>query len=247
MSFTIGELIKSYRKSRRISQFDLEITTGLGLGSISKIELGKILPNNGMICRIIKALGLNTTEALKLYGIDPKKDERFTKSIRFIEAQKNLKDTLQSSVNQIAKELDIIGSAIYTIDESQLIFMTASEKWFSKKMVALTDHYNNRIKYEISENSENSLVKALVKKTLVTETSMYNCTKPQMQRAISDLIQNIIGIKEIAVLPILVRQDKAIGVCTIALNQNQSLEHNLPYFYLFTHLTSPLIYRWLRD
>ncbi len=243
----VAELIRKFRTARSVSQFDLESTTGLGLGSISKIELGKISPNNEILFRIIKALGLTTAEALALYEINPESDDRFAKSISLIQAQKSFNDTLQACVNQISKELDIIGSAVYTVEGPQLVFRTLGENWFSKKMVAIADHYNNGIKYEIAEESDNAIVKSLVAKKLATQSSMYECTRPQMQRAVSDLIQNITGINLIAVLPIILGNNKTAGAYTIALNKNQSLEDNLPLFYLLTHLTGPLIAKWLRD
>jgi transcriptional regulator with XRE-family HTH domain len=69
-SFKYGYIVRDLRKSRKMSQLDLEIRTGLAVGSISRIESEKINPTKETLIKISVALNLRKDEVLKLFCID---------------------------------------------------------------------------------------------------------------------------------------------------------------------------------
>jgi transcriptional regulator with XRE-family HTH domain len=59
-----GKRMKRIRKERKITQRELEISTGLCKGTISKYETGEIEPKISRIEWICKALGVSASELL---------------------------------------------------------------------------------------------------------------------------------------------------------------------------------------
>jgi transcriptional regulator with XRE-family HTH domain len=65
-----GIKVKFFRKRAHLSQFELEIKTGLASGMICRIEKGLTNPSKETLQRIAKALQLTSFEVAYLFGID---------------------------------------------------------------------------------------------------------------------------------------------------------------------------------
>jgi transcriptional regulator with XRE-family HTH domain len=66
----IGLKIKKYRKSRGLSQLELEAETKLSPGSLSRIEREKINPTKETLCKIAMCLYLDRDEIIDLFCIE---------------------------------------------------------------------------------------------------------------------------------------------------------------------------------
>lgn len=71
-----GLTVRQFRKSRNMSQMDLEIKTGLNFGVISRIEKSKINPTKETLFKIAIALNLNNAEIWELFGMDSLHDSK---------------------------------------------------------------------------------------------------------------------------------------------------------------------------
>lgn len=71
-----GLTVRQFRKSRNMSQMDLELKTGLNFGVISRIEKCRINPTKETLFRIAIALNLNPAEIWELFGMDSLHDSK---------------------------------------------------------------------------------------------------------------------------------------------------------------------------
>jgi len=69
MKVDLGRRIRFFRKRADMSQFNLEIATGLASGVISRIETNQVNPNKETVLAIAKILELNNKEIDYLIGI----------------------------------------------------------------------------------------------------------------------------------------------------------------------------------
>ncbi len=69
MDYPSCQLIKQLRKSRHVSQLELESLAQLCFGTVSRIENGKVNPTKETLLKIVEGLKLNDDEAMKLFGI----------------------------------------------------------------------------------------------------------------------------------------------------------------------------------
>ncbi len=69
MNYSCSCLIKQFRKSRKVSQLELESLAQLCFGTVSRIENGKVNPTKETLLKIVQGLKLNNDEALQLFGI----------------------------------------------------------------------------------------------------------------------------------------------------------------------------------
>jgi transcriptional regulator with XRE-family HTH domain len=70
INLSISQAVKQFRVSRGVSQLELEISTGLSFGSVSRIENSRINPTKETLYKIATALELNEEELIKLFAID---------------------------------------------------------------------------------------------------------------------------------------------------------------------------------
>lgn len=66
----IGKAVKKIRKSRGMTQGDLSEKSGIGVSSISQIELNSASPQKPTVDRLCKALNVNS-EYLFFMSVDP--------------------------------------------------------------------------------------------------------------------------------------------------------------------------------
>lgn len=69
VTYNYGEVLRQLRRSRRISQFKLEMAANLQFGTICRIERGKVNPTKETLIKIAIVLQLNSYEVLQLFGL----------------------------------------------------------------------------------------------------------------------------------------------------------------------------------
>lgn len=67
---TLGEKIKFYRKRVALSQLDVEVSTNMSIGSLSRIESNEINPTKETVFKIADYLKLNQKDLSNLLGIN---------------------------------------------------------------------------------------------------------------------------------------------------------------------------------
>ncbi len=237
-------MIRKFRTARSVSQFDLELGIKAGLGSISKIEQGKIEPSKETLTKIIEHLKLPAYEAMMLFGLNFKEHQDIVAAIENIHAQTNLKDTLQACVDGVSKALQVPGAAIYVVSEDELIYKTVSNQWFTSRVLNILGNETKKIRYKIDSDSQTPQARSAALRQLVVDNSLYSSLKPQINKAVCDLIQSIVGIEQIAYLPIVDIDEKLVGLIGIATNKTASLHEVLPLLYGFLEAAAEGINRF---
>ncbi len=240
----IAELIRKFRTARNISQFDLELGINAGLGSISKIEQSKIEPSKETLTKIIEYLKLPAYEAMMLFGLNFKEHDNILAAIENIHAQTNLKNTLQACADGVSKVLNVSGSAIYLVSGDELIFKAISKQWFTSRILNMLGDQTKKIRYRIDPDSQSPQARSASLKQLVVDDSLYTSLKPHVGKALSDLIQSIVGIERIAYLPIVDIDEKLVGLIGIAVSKANHLAEKLPLLYGFLEAAAAGINRF---
>lgn len=229
-----GELIKKLRKARKISQFDLELAIEAGFGSLSKIERGQVQASKQTLARITRALKLPPHEVIALYGIDLSCYRDVISSINKIYAQTNLQDCLQTIVNEINNNLNLVGTAIFLIESDMVRFKTTSQGWYTEKLLGILGKKIESISFNLSSQTPSPQVQAALSKQLVLTQSLYEAVAPNIDKTLADIISALVGIEVIGFLPIIpgdsVNQEP-LGVIGFAVNKSHIVDEILPLLY----------------
>ena len=66
----LAQKLRHYRKTKRMSQFDLEVKTGIQLGTVSRIENCIVNPTKETIIRLAYGLELSIHEVIDLLCLE---------------------------------------------------------------------------------------------------------------------------------------------------------------------------------
>ncbi len=229
-----GELIRKLRRAREVSQFDLELAIDAGFGSISKIERGIVEPTKPTLARIIRTLKLPPHEIMALYGIDLDCYRNVIGSINKIYEQGTLADCLQTVVDEISRNLNLVGVSILLVEGNKLVYKVTSNEPYKKRLLNLIREIVDKISYELNDPQPSPQVQAILSKQLVLSTSLYECFKPHLSKPLADIIIKLIGVEVIGFLPIIhdtPAGEKAVGVITFAVKESHIVEKALPLMY----------------
>lgn len=102
MKSTLGDKIKAFRKRSGMSQLELETEVGMAVGSVSRIESGKINPTKETIHQVSQALKLNQRELADLLEVAPLKPTE---------------KEITSAIEEVREYLEKEGSLAYLVDD----------------------------------------------------------------------------------------------------------------------------------
>ena len=85
----LGKRIREYRKKRNMTQFQLAEMLGVDDKHLSRIELGKNMPQSSMISKICEVLEIEPKELFEFYHLDK---------------PKNIKNELKTLIDKLDEE-----------------------------------------------------------------------------------------------------------------------------------------------
>lgn len=233
MGYT-GDLIRKLRNARNISQFDLELAIDAGFGSISKIERGIVEPTKPTLARIIRTLKLTPHEIMALHGIDLNCYRDIIGSINKIYEQGTLADCLQTVVDEISSNLNLVGVSILLVEGNKLVYKVTSNEPYKKRLLYLIQGIIDKINYKLDDPQPSPQVQAILSKQLVLSTSLYECFKPHLSKPLAEIVNKLIGVEVIGFLPIIhdtPTAEKAVGVIAFAVKESHIVDKALPLMY----------------
>lgn len=226
-----GAIIRKLRKSRKVSQFELEAAIGAGFGSISKIELGKVEASKQTLIKIVEFLKLAPHEVSILYSIDLNHYRKIISSINSLYAQKGIEDVLQTIVDEISSNLGYIGVSSFLIEENYIVYKTVSKQWFTSKILAILGSEIRNIRFNLEMTDPTPQVVSVLNRSLVISSSLSDCMRPCINSNIADIIQRIVGLDRIAYLPIISSGSNVLGLIGVGMAKDHPFEEELPILY----------------
>jgi transcriptional regulator with XRE-family HTH domain len=197
-----GELIKSYRNEKGLSQLDLEVGIGAAFGSLTKIENGKINPSKETIYKIIDFLELSPAHALKLFNIDMSFFGRIIANMHKLASVKDLKEVMSIALNDVREQLGLAGGAFYLIEGGELHLKALSSAVSTSIVTKIVKEPFKLLRPSLEHHQENLLIQAVSKNEIVITDSLYEMLRPQMSKWLSDRAQKITFTAEIIGIPI---------------------------------------------
>lgn len=147
MSLSLGENIKKYRKSSKMSQNSLGELIGKSLRMIQKYESGEVIPSLDVIEEISKALNIPESELLS-YENSPYVQPGFSFELNDIINEKVFEIVEHLVIErEIDKTLNLTPIEIYKKDKH-------TNKLILKSIGSIIDHYLETLKNRIVENSK---------------------------------------------------------------------------------------------
>lgn len=211
----IGQKIKVFRIRAGMSQLELELAIGAAQGSISRIESGKVDPSKETILKIIEELSLSPKDAADLFSIDTG-DRWFelAKVTRSLNENLELIKVLQSSVNEIIYELDLLAGFITLVRGGQLFAYTATQNWATELSLKIISKPFDSLHVSMSDPN-NLMVKAIKNHIPYFGDQLRDFTVPAIPRTMADIIHRVVKMGPAVALPIVVDSD-AIGAIMVA-------------------------------
>ena len=199
---TLGEKIRYFRKRIGMTQLDLELGIDAASGSISRIENNEVNPTKETLHKIAKSLNLNPAENSILMGIETKSFASLLGVSRSLH-DLNLDHVLKSSVNEICKELNLLGSAIFLVDADEVYSKTLTDSWYTSIVNKLLPRPFSALSIKIDPKSTNMIVQVILNQQPQLSYHIHDFTKGVLPKKISYLIENITGHKSAILFPII--------------------------------------------
>jgi|GEM_PF-2829383 len=209
----VGELIRSYRIEKGLSQTELEAGIGAAFGSLTKIESGKINPSKETLHKIIDCLHLPPISALGLFDINTSFLGTIIESLRSIKNVKDASKLMDIVLHDVRLQLGLAGGAFYLIEADRLCLKSLSVTNFMLLARKIVKDPLKMLCFNLNAHTENLLVQAVHTKKIVITDSLYDMVRPQMSKWMSDRAQKISLTKQIIGIPILI-DNKVVGLIT---------------------------------
>jgi len=237
---TLGKKLKNFRLRTGISQLELENQVGLALGSLSRIESGQINPTKETLVKLINALNLQSYEATDLFSISISNQlAKLLEVTKDLSTKYDIDDILQSSADQIAKELNLLGVGIFKVIDGKAHAYTFTKTWYTDIVMKAIPVPLNSIWLSLKDDTESLVVQSInAKKPMYTEREA-DLLKPKME-SLWDLLQKIIGLKSMIVYP-LIYGNEPLGAVVFAKNYIDNFENEKAILQQFTEHISVCI------
>jgi transcriptional regulator with XRE-family HTH domain len=212
-SNSVGELIRSYRQEKGLSQIDLEAGIGAAFGSLTKIESGKTNPSKETIHKIIDFLDLTPAYALKLFDINMSFFGQIIDNVHKLADVEEIGDVMSIALNDVREQLGLAGGAFYLLEEGELRLKALSSTTSISLVRKIVKDPFRSLKFNLEQHPENLLVQAVLKNEIVLTDSLYEMVRPQMGKWLADRAQKITFTAEIIGIPVL-KNSKVAGLMT---------------------------------
>ena len=199
--FNLGQKIRMYRERAGLSQMELELEIGASPGSLSRIENGQTNPSKETIYKVSEALELSAREIKSLFEIDNSDIREFSEATYKVSSSLDLQEVLQNSVDNLSKELGLLGAGIYLVKGNEIVAQTQTRTWWTEKMESILGRPYNSFRSKFS-NTENLIVSCIVENREIETSKVYGLTKNVVADYKAKLIQAFMHIGSGIVMPI---------------------------------------------
>ncbi len=238
-SKTLGSKIHEYRIREGLSQFDLELKIDVSPGVISRIENGQTNPNKETLLKIIEALNLKSYEAASLFNLNIAKTPSLIEAIKKVNTSLNIDEILQTSVNEIAKELNLLGASIFLLKDNTLYAKTYTDSWYTSLLFKTLTEPFYKLKVDLS-TKENFLVKSILEKKPIFSSNAEDFGLPLLSPRILKLVVKLTGFKCALACPI-IYNDKVLGVILFSRNYLNDFSEDIPIIQAYTDFVATSI------
>lgn len=235
MKNDIGSKIREFRKRAGMSQLELELSIGAAQGSMSRIESGKVNPTKETLVRIIDILQLTERDAASLFDI-PINDKlaSIISTAQKITSTFELEQILQTAVNDIVYELNLLGALIGLVDpETDLMHAhTYTQNWYTALVDRLMGKKISNLTIPLTEDM-NLLIRCYLTNTPQYSEQLADFAVPALSKITADMIQRVINQKSSIALPLSQGENK-LGVIYFSKNIVDDFEQDLDILKSFT-------------
>jgi transcriptional regulator with XRE-family HTH domain len=229
----IGETIKLFRKQKAMSQLDLEMKVDLSQGSLSRIETGEVNPTKETLLKIISALNIRVHDAAEILGLDIEEFLGIANLSKQLTESLNLKTVLFRSVQDICRELNLLGAAIFLVKDNHAYIQTATQSRFTQLFLKVAKVGLEDIYFSLTSDTENFVVKAINTQNYYVSNQIIDFAKPIISPRICKLIETVVTVKSCLALPIVCR-NSPIGAMVFAKSYKHDFKNELPVLKIFT-------------
>jgi len=238
--YKLGQKIRNFRIRAGKSQMDLELEIGASAGSLSRIENGEVNPTKETLLKIANELHLNSLDATTLFDLDINEFGRLVKLAQNL----NLLDidkVLQSSVNNITAELNLLGAAVTEIRGRNLYAITITETWYTQLIQKIAEMPVHLMHASLDNDKDNISIRTVNENKTFLFEKMSDVAVPTVSPKIADILAKVINFKSGASIPL--REDnKVIGtIMFLSTFSAEDLKTRLPLLELFSDFVSTSI------
>ncbi len=198
-ALSVGQKIKNFRTQKKVSQSELELEANLSFGTVSRIENEVINPTKETLIKIVQALELLGHQAASLFDINTTDlGDIYTE----LASTMNINEILQKSVNQIVKELNLLGGVVLLVKGPMVYAHTFTQTWYTELAHKIIGKPFSNLSLPLTENS-NYIVKTINEKKVYVTHKLSDSTVPPLSSKIVDLLAKLTGHKSAISFPIL--------------------------------------------
>ncbi len=240
---TIGKKIRLFRKKANISQLELELKIDAASGSISRIENGDTNPSKETLIKIIEALKLSPKDAAILFNINVEEDIAKLVNVSRNLNSLDLDQVIKSFVNEFIKELNLLSALVWIKDEDIYKPSHMTNSWYTELVFKLLPTPLSLLKISIENPKlqDNLIAKAARDKKTYFSESLADFGRGILPIKILETVEKIIGIKISIAIPIVIEDDRCVGVFTASSDNLAKLKNEIPLLEAFTNQVSATI------
>jgi putative transcriptional regulator len=229
----IGKKIKEFRKRAGLSQLELEHKVGLASGTISRIENNGVNPTKETILKIIEVLNLRTYEAASLFNLEVQDFPRIVTIARKLSTSLNIDKVLQSAVNDITYELNLLSAVIFLIKENKVYSVALNQSPLASLFLKYIPMKFTTLSVSLETDKDNYIVKTILNRKNYYSQFVSDFAMPALSKRLSDGAQKLTGTKSGISLPVMY-EDNCIGAVVFFKSYIDDFSNELKILEAFT-------------
>lgn len=240
MNLPIGQRIKRYRTEKGFTQQKLEFEIGAAQGSMSRIESGETNPSKETLHKIATSLHLSSFQTLLLYDENISGISDIMNSLRFLYSNPQKKSMMERSLRILAKEINLLGCALFLVEDDYLYEFAFTHGWYSHFMISILRIPEDSMSVTL-EAEKNLIAKSVREKETKYTTSLHDIITPGLPPHIVARLQNMSAIKSMQIVPVLCEQ-KCFGAMVYGKRYREKFSLESPILHSFTKNIAVAIY-----
>jgi transcriptional regulator with XRE-family HTH domain len=200
---SLGELIRTYRVRKSLSQMELELAIDAALGSVSRFELGKVNPSKETLGKMIEVLELSPLEAAKLYDVNINYFAEMINLANKINTVQSIEELFRMVITEISDILSLTGGAMYVVEGNKLVLKALTDNTLTMKALSFLPFPFEKIHFQLKPDSPNTIVQSVFTKKIISTNKLSQTVTPIISENLADTIQKYTKIKTVLVTPYL--------------------------------------------
>lgn len=190
-TYDLGNKIRNFRLRAGLSQFKLEELINASPGSISRIENGEVNPTKETLVKIIEVLNIKSKDAALLFDLDLDELPKMIKLAGKLSSTLELDKLLQSCVNELVYELDLLGSMIFLTEGEIVYAKTITQSWYTQLVLKLLGRPVSSLETSMEVNKANYIVRTIKENKNFYGLKISDFSKNVIPDKLADLLQKV--------------------------------------------------------